>query len=244
VIPFGAIGAIWGHHEWGVPLSMFSVIGLIGMTGIIINDAIVLVSTVDEYARRRALRPALLAAVGDRLRPVFLTTATTVLGLAPLLFERSQQAQFLKPTVITLVYGLGFGMVLVLLVVPAVLGIGEDLARIRRSTRRLFGLAARRGGWRLWLPLALTIAGLLGAMAATIGRHAMVGEAWAPLAGVVPPGLGGAVAAQIAGSVLVVAAGAFLAFVLMPGAALRRSAAGRAAQKLDDVVAEEGQPHH
>ena len=76
---------------------------MIGMTGIIINDAIVLISTVDEYAERRGLFPAIVDAVTDRLRPVLLTTLTTVLGLAPLLYEQSSQAMFLKPTVVTLV---------------------------------------------------------------------------------------------------------------------------------------------
>lgn len=136
VIPFGLIGAVWGHAAWQLPLSMFSIVGLIGMAGIIINDSIVLISTIDDYARDRGLRPAIVDAVGDRLRPVLLTTATTVLGLAPLLYERSSQALFLKPTVVTLAYGLGFGMVLVLLVVPAVLAIGADLVRARQSFRR------------------------------------------------------------------------------------------------------------
>lgn len=136
VIPFGLIGAVWGHAAWSLPMSLFSVVGLIGMSGIIINDSIVLISTVDAYARDRGLRPAILDAVADRFRPVLLTTATTVLGLAPLLYERSSQALFLKPTVVTLAYGLGFGMVLVLLVVPAVLAVGADLARARQGFRR------------------------------------------------------------------------------------------------------------
>ncbi|WP_330449666.1 efflux RND transporter permease subunit [Paracoccus marcusii] len=70
-------------------------VGLIGMSGIIINDSIVLISTIDEYRATRALRPAIVDAVADRFRPVLLTTATTVLGLAPLLYERSSQALFL-----------------------------------------------------------------------------------------------------------------------------------------------------
>ena len=115
VIPFGLVGAIWGHYVWDVPLSMFSVVGLLGMTGIIINDSIVLITSIDEYARDRGIVPSIVDAVKDRLRPVVLTTLTTVLGLAPLLYENSSQAQFLRPTVITLVYGLGFGMLLVLL---------------------------------------------------------------------------------------------------------------------------------
>jgi len=114
VIPFGLVGAIWGHVHWDVPLSMFSVVGLLGMVGIIINDSIVLVASIDDHARRRGLVPAIIEGTADRRRPVLLTTLTTVLGLAPLLFERSTQAQFLKPTVVTLVYGLGFGTVLVL----------------------------------------------------------------------------------------------------------------------------------
>jgi len=137
VIPFGLIGMIWGHHWHGLPISMFSIVGLIGMSGIIINDSIVLVTTIDQYAARRALVPALVDGVCDRLRPVILTTATTVFGLAPLLFETSRQAQFLMPTVITLVYGLGFGVFLVLVVTPALVAVQGDVARLLRSSRRL-----------------------------------------------------------------------------------------------------------
>ena len=136
VIPLGFIGTIWGHYWHGVPLSMFTVVGFIGLAGIIINDSIVLVTTIDEYARNRPLREALLDAVSDRLRPVFLTTATTVFGLMPLLFEKSRQAQFLMPTVITLVYGLGFGMFLVLVVTPSLVLIQHDIRMALRSMRR------------------------------------------------------------------------------------------------------------
>ncbi|GAA6182506.1 MULTISPECIES: efflux RND transporter permease subunit [unclassified Shimia] len=136
IIPFGLVGTIYGHHFHGVPLSMFTVVGLLGMTGIIINDSIVLVTTIDDYAADRGIAPSIIDGAADRLRPVFLTTATTVLGLMPLLFERSQQAQFLKPTVITLVYGLGFGMILVLLVVPALIAIQGDIARQMQALGR------------------------------------------------------------------------------------------------------------
>ncbi|MCP1168093.1 efflux RND transporter permease subunit, partial [Limimaricola sp. ASW11-118] len=135
IIPFGLVGTIYGHVAWGVPLSLFSVVGLIGMTGIIINDSIVLVTTIDDHAQSRGLTPAIVDGAADRLRPVFLTTATTVLGLAPLLYEGSIQAEFLKPTVITLVYGLGFGMFLVLLVVPALIAVQADLGRATRALR-------------------------------------------------------------------------------------------------------------
>ncbi len=136
IIPFGLVGAIWGHYLWEVPLSMFTVVGLLGMTGIIINDSIVLVTTIDAYQRERGLVPSIVEGAADRLRPVMLTTLTTVLGLTPLLYEGSQQAQFLKPTVITLVYGLGFGMLLVLLLVPALLAILNDLSRPITAMRR------------------------------------------------------------------------------------------------------------
>ncbi|MGB3316875.1 MAG: efflux RND transporter permease subunit [Albidovulum sp.] len=142
VIPFGLIGAIYGHFTWDVPMSMFSVVGMIGMSGIIINDAIVLISTVDDYAGTRPQRAAIIDAVADRLRPVMLTTATTVLGLAPLLYETSRQAQFLKPTVITLCYGLAFGMVLVLVIVPVFLAIQNDVGAFLRSMRRAAGARA------------------------------------------------------------------------------------------------------
>ncbi|MEL0438230.1 efflux RND transporter permease subunit [Phycobacter sp. K97] len=136
IIPFGLVGTIWGHYIWEVPLSMFTVVGLLGMTGIIINDSIVLVTTIDEYAKERGLVPSIIDGAADRLRPVMLTTLTTVLGLAPLMYESSQQAQFLKPTVITLVYGLGFGMFLVLLVVPALVAVQRDASRPLASLRR------------------------------------------------------------------------------------------------------------
>nr|WP_321511868.1 efflux RND transporter permease subunit [uncultured Celeribacter sp.] len=167
VIPFGLIGAIHGHAIWEVPLSMFSIVGLIGMTGIIINDSIVLVSTVDDYSRDRGLRQAVIDAATDRLRPVMLTTMTTVLGLAPLLYERSADAQFLKPTVITLAYGLGFGMVVVLLLVPAILMIQLDLTRQVVALRR--GLRARRRFGRSGTVLMLAALATLLWFAATLG---------------------------------------------------------------------------
>ena len=167
IIPFGLVGAIWGHNLWDVPLSMFSVVGLIGMIGIIINDSIVLVTTVDEYAEERGLVPAIVDGASDRLRPVFLTTATTVLGLAPLLYETSKDAQFLKPTVITLTYGLGFGLVLVLLIVPSLLAIGHDISRHFRSLR--FSWTAGRRAPGLGPSIGIAAAAILVWFAVTIG---------------------------------------------------------------------------
>jgi len=182
IIPFGLVGAIYGHMVWDVPLSMFTVVGLIGMTGIIINDSIVLVTTIDDYAEDRGLIPAIVDGTCDRLRPVLLTTLTTVLGLAPLLYERSQDAQFLKPTVITLVYGLGFGMVIVLLVVPAILAMQQDLGKQLAALRRALGARSRHSGIALGLGgLAAAVAALF---AATLGSAVLTGAMAGPLAAI------------------------------------------------------------
>ena len=184
VIPFGLVGAIWGHWVWGVPLSLFSIVGLIGMAGIIINDAIVLVTTIDEYAEKRGLYPAIVDGVADRFRPVLLTTATTVLGLAPLLYEESSQAEFLKPTVITLVFGLGFGMVLVLLVVPALMAAQADIARAFRALRR----ALRGAPGALRVPLFAAVAAMLVLALGVMGPLAWTGAlpGWAPVLAGIP----------------------------------------------------------
>ncbi|KMK66592.1 efflux RND transporter permease subunit [Puniceibacterium sp. IMCC21224] len=177
IIPFGLVGTIWGHALWDVPLSMFTVIGLLGMTGIIINDSIVLVTTIDEHAATRGLVPSIIDGASDRLRPVLLTTLTTVLGLAPLLYEGSADAQFLKPTVITLVYGLGFGMVLVLLVVPALMAVQQDMARQIAAFRH--GLKFRARGVRAAMLAAGAL--MLVWLAATLG--------WVLATGALPYGL-------------------------------------------------------
>ena len=172
VIPFGLVGAIWGHYVWDVPLSMFSVVGLLGMTGIIINDSIVLITSIDEYARDRGIVPSIVDAVKDRLRPVVLTTLTTVLGLAPLLYENSSQAQFLRPTVITLVYGLGFGMLLVLLVVPSLVAMQGDLKRFFVALRHGFKFR----NLRIRLGFFTTAFFIVAWLSATVGSQILIGD--------------------------------------------------------------------
>lgn len=203
IIPFGLVGTIFGHWYHEVPLSMFTVIGLIGMTGIIINDSIVLVTTIDDYARDRGLIPSIIDGAADRLRPVFLTTATTVLGLAPLLFERSQQAQFLKPTVITLVYGLGFGMVLVLIVVPALIAIQSDVSRQVVALRRALRTTRASG---LRVVMAGAGVAMVGWLVVTLGWMAWQGQVHPALIEVWP------LMAQVTG--MAMAVGLFIAGAL------------------------------
>jgi multidrug efflux pump subunit AcrB len=173
VIPFGLVGALFGHWAMGQALSMFSVVGLLGMTGIIINDSIVLVTQIDGYTKDRGIIPSIIDGASDRLRAVLLTTLTTVLGLSPLLFETSSDAQFLKPTVITLVFGLGFGMLLVLLVIPALMAIQADVSQLMRQS--LVNLRFRRRGVRLMSSWAL--AAMLIWLGPTIGHAIFWGEA-------------------------------------------------------------------
>lgn len=221
VIPFGLTGAIWGHHWEGAPLSMFSIVGLIGMAGIVINDSIVLVSTIDDRARTQPLGTAIVSAVTNRLRPVLLTTLTTVLGLAPLLYESSSQADFLRPTVITLVYGLSFGMLLVLILVPAALMIEQDLRRPLRALRRAL---RPRAGWRTWRLLLPPLLGIVALFAATLGATLWSGRLPAPWL-LFFPGLGGAPAPAAAFALFAAGAGLIILLAIF-GAHFGRTRTG------------------
>ncbi len=138
IIPFGLIGAIAGHWIMGFSLTILSMIGMLGLSGIIINDSIILVARATERREGgETMREAAIGAARDRLRAVLLTSLTTIGGLTPLMFEKSLQAQFLLPMATTIVFGLAGATVLVLLLVPATLGMGEDLRRIFRPVRRL-----------------------------------------------------------------------------------------------------------
>lgn len=143
VVPFGLVGAVTGHLLLGYDLTVLSLIGLIGLSGILVNDSIILVSTIEE--KRRAgtpLHEALVSGSRDRVRAVLLTSMTTIGGLAPLLFETSLQAQFLIPMAITLVFGLLLATLLVLVVVPALIAIQGDIGTLRK--RLLARMAGRR----------------------------------------------------------------------------------------------------
>ena len=134
IIPFGAVGAILGHMIMDTNLTILSLIGLLGLSGILVNDSIILVTEVKaRLDRGESLHDAAIGASQDRLRAVLLTSLTTIGGLLPLLFETSRQAQFLIPMAITMVFGLAFATILVLVLVPVMVGVGGDLNRLWQS---------------------------------------------------------------------------------------------------------------
>jgi multidrug efflux pump subunit AcrB len=129
VIPFGLVGALTGHWLLGIDLTILSLFGIFGLSGIVVNNSIILVSFYrDLRAEAMGVYDALVGASCRRLRPMLLTSLTTMGGLTPLLFETSLQAQFLIPMAVSLVFGLAFATLMVLFLVPAMLSLEQDLA--------------------------------------------------------------------------------------------------------------------
>jgi multidrug efflux pump subunit AcrB len=127
IIPFGLVGAIAGHWVMGMELTILSMFGLFGLSGIVVNDAIILVTFYKELRERGlATEDAIVEASCQRLRAVLLTSLTTIGGLAPLLFETSLQAQFLIPMAVSISFGLALATLLVLVLVPTLLSLHED----------------------------------------------------------------------------------------------------------------------
>jgi multidrug efflux pump subunit AcrB len=144
-IPFGFMGAIYGHLLFGVSMALFSYFGIGAAAGVVINDNLVLV----DYIRRlkdqgMASTEAVIEAGVHRFRPILLTTVTTFIGLMPIMAERSIDAQFLKPAVLALAFGVLFALFVTLLMVPATYLIGQDISVLagkvlRWCKLRLFG---------------------------------------------------------------------------------------------------------
>lgn len=137
IIPFGVVGAFLGHYLMDFNITIMSLMGLLGLAGILVNNSIILMNRID--VRREDGQEVMEAAIGgakDRLRAVILTSLTTIGGLTPLMFETSRQAQFMLPMAITIVFGLGVATLFVLFLVPSVVGIGAD---IKDSFKRIYG---------------------------------------------------------------------------------------------------------
>ena len=130
-IPFGLVGAVAGHLVMGYPFTLLSLIGIVALSGIVVNDSIVMVAFMNREGRSRAsLLEAVVAGGRARLRPIILTSVTTIAGLAPLMLQRSFQAQFLIPMAISICFGLVFSTVLTLIVVPALYLALDDARRL------------------------------------------------------------------------------------------------------------------
>lgn len=141
VIPFGLIGAVLGHWIMGMTLSIFSLMGMLALSGVVVNDSLVLVDYINKQRKRGlSVIEAVSTAGPARFRPVLLTSITTFVGLAPLLMDKSTQAQFLIPMAVSLGFGILFATGITLLLVPCVYLIGYDIKNFVRNTWRwLYG---------------------------------------------------------------------------------------------------------
>ncbi len=124
VIPFGVFGAIMGHLIMGMNMSLLSIFGIIGLSGVIINGALVMIDFINEEVRNgMEYHEAIVEGAKNRFRPIFLTSLTTFLGVAPLVFETSVQAQFLIPVALSVGFGVLFGTAILLGLVPAIMSL-------------------------------------------------------------------------------------------------------------------------
>jgi multidrug efflux pump subunit AcrB len=140
-IPLGLTGAVLGHWLMGMDMTMLSLFGFFGLSGIVVNDSIILVTFYKHIrAKGVAINEALVEAACQRLRAVLLTSLTTIAGLTPLLFETSRQAQFLIPMAVSIAFGLAYATLLILVVIPSMLSIYEQLQQQLKGWRPLKSL--------------------------------------------------------------------------------------------------------
>jgi multidrug efflux pump subunit AcrB len=127
LIPFSLIGVAFGHYIHGFPINILSWLGIIALIGIMVNDGLVLIGKFNTYLKEGMLyNEALVQAGKSRFRAIFLTSLTTIAGLAPLLLEGSRQAQFLKPMAVSISYGIGIATVLTLVMLPLMLSVSNS----------------------------------------------------------------------------------------------------------------------
>lgn len=135
VVPFGIVGAVAGHLLLGFNMTFISMFGIVALTGVIVNDSVVMIDYFNKQRRAgEGIQDAMLQAIQRRFRPILLTTMTTVFGLLPILLETSLQARFLIPMVVSLAFGLIFGTLIIMILVPVLTTIVDD---IRRGGRQL-----------------------------------------------------------------------------------------------------------
>lgn len=133
-VPLGIVGVMWGHTVIGLQLSLPSFVGLATLAGVVVNNAILLVEfTKSHFEAGKPMLDAAVSAIAERFRAILLTAFTTVIGLTPLLMEQSTQAQFLRPIVVSLAFGLTSATLLTLFVTPAAFAILHDIGLVRRD---------------------------------------------------------------------------------------------------------------
>ncbi|MBU2533395.1 MAG: efflux RND transporter permease subunit [Alphaproteobacteria bacterium] len=141
-IPLGLVGAITGHYIVGIPLTLLSVFGIIGLAGVVINNSLVMIDVYNENIRNgMPVREAVIEGTKDRFRPILLTSLTTFLGIFPLTLDTSLQAQFLIPLAVSVGYGVLLGMFLIVFSVPS-------LFMALHGISRLFGLRREQAASR------------------------------------------------------------------------------------------------
>ena len=153
-IPFGMVGATWGHWLLGMQVSFLSLCGMVALAGVVVNDGLVLVSFINTYSRQSGrLQKAVQTAGEARFRPILLTSLTTAAGVTPLMLEKSIQAQFLIPMAVALASGVLFATAVTLILVPTLYMILDDIRSIlkwivhgeRRPAYHLGPLPSSRG---------------------------------------------------------------------------------------------------
>ena len=119
LVPFSLTAVAWGHWILGFQVNILSLLGIIALIGIMVNDGLVLIGKFNTYLKEgMPYNEALIQAGKSRFRAIFLTSLTTIAGLAPLLLEGSRQAQFLKPMAVSISYGIGIATILTLVMLP------------------------------------------------------------------------------------------------------------------------------
>lgn len=127
-IPFGVVGAVWGHYFFGADLTFISLFGIVALTGVVVNDSVVLIDYLNSHLNAgKTIMDSCLIAIKRRFRPILLTTLTTSLGLLPMLLETSMQAKFLIPMVISLASGILFATVIIMFLVPSLILVIHDV---------------------------------------------------------------------------------------------------------------------
>ncbi|MGH1378565.1 MAG: efflux RND transporter permease subunit [Alphaproteobacteria bacterium] len=137
VVPFGFVGATLGHYIMGLPLSLLSFFGMLALTGVVVNDSLVMMTRYNQARSEEGMNvhDAVFAAGVGRFQAIFLTTVTTVAGLMPLLSETSEQAQYLIPAAVSLAYGEIFATTITLILIPVLIAISADISKFLPKNR-------------------------------------------------------------------------------------------------------------